>query len=184
MGVHFLRKWLSIIAITLCLSLCLDAVAEDTSEDDFLIIDFSFYCANVTDDIFVHIQDEPDSATFRKNLTYLHILYTDPAGETQDGELIVDEHVAFDVLDVFETLHKANYIIESISLVSRAVNTPEHSLGLAIDIYTPQAKVNEPHLDHDDLAYKLLTEIGFEWSCHDNCQHFEIPTNLIEEWYP
>lgn len=43
-------------------------------------------------------------------------------------------------------------------------------------------------IDHDDLCYKLFTEHGFEWGGdwedRKDYQHFEIPTSVIDEWYP
>ncbi len=96
--------------------------------------------------------------------------------------------------------------------ISHTTRVSKHGLGLAIDIntlYNPYAKVvdgeriiepatGEPYLDrdadfpykidHDDLAYKLFTEAGFEWggdwTDRKDYQHFEIPTDVIESWYP
>jgi len=43
-------------------------------------------------------------------------------------------------------------------------------------------------IDHDDLCYRLFIEHGFEWGGdwedRKDYQHFEIPTNVIAEWYP
>ena len=96
--------------------------------------------------------------------------------------------------------------------ISHTTRVSKHGLGLAIDIntlYNPYTKVvdgkriiepatGEPYLDrdanfpykinHDDLAYKLFTEAGFEWggdwTDRKDYQHFEIPTDVIESWYP
>ena len=96
--------------------------------------------------------------------------------------------------------------------ISHTTRVSKYGLGLAIDIntlYNPYTKVvdgeriiepatGEPYLDrdadfpykidHDDLAYKLFTEAGFEWggdwTDRKDYQHFEIPTDVIESWYP
>lgn len=43
-------------------------------------------------------------------------------------------------------------------------------------------------IDHDDLCYHLFIEHGFEWGGdwedRKDYQHFEIPTDVINEWYP
>ena len=96
--------------------------------------------------------------------------------------------------------------------ISHTTRVSKHGLGLAVDIntlYNPYTKVvdgeriiepatGEPYLDrdadfpykidHDDLAYKLFTEASFEWggdwTDRKDYQHFEIPTDIIESWYP
>ncbi len=43
-------------------------------------------------------------------------------------------------------------------------------------------------IDHEDLCFRLFTEHGFEWGGdwedRKDYRNFEIPTGLIEEWYP
>ena len=43
-------------------------------------------------------------------------------------------------------------------------------------------------IDHEDLCYMLFIEHGFEWGGdwedRKDYQHFEIPTDVIAEWYP
>ena len=96
--------------------------------------------------------------------------------------------------------------------ISHTTRVSKHGLGLAIDIntlYNPYTKVvdgeriiepatGEPYLDrnadfpykidHNDLAFKLFTKAGFEWggdwTDRKDYQHFEIPTDVIESWYP
>ena len=90
--------------------------------------------------------------------------------------------------------------------------TAHDYLGLAVDIntlYNPYTKIvdgqrivepinGEPYLDrdadfpykidHEDLCYMLFIEHGFEWGGdwedRKDYQHFEIPTDVIAEWYP
>jgi LAS superfamily LD-carboxypeptidase LdcB len=230
--VFFLRKWLSILVAILCLNLCFGTLAETAAPNDF-------YVSEITDEIFTRIWEKSfktDCTVPREDLRYLHVLHVDLAGETHEGEIIVNRHIADTVLDIFRQLYEAGYPIEKIRLVdeydaddetsmrdnnsssfnfrfiSHTTKVSKHGLGLAIDIntlYNPYTKVvdgeriiepatGEPYLDraadfpykidHDDLAYKLFTEAGFEWggdwTDRKDYQHFEIPTNIIALWYP
>ena len=164
------------------------------------------------------------------------MLHVDLNGETHEGEMIVNYHIAEDVLEILRQLYEANYPIERVRLVdeydaddersmednnsssfnfrfiSHTTRVSKHGLGLAVDIntlYNPYTKTvdgerivepvtGEPYLDreadfpykidHEDLCFKLFTEHGFEWGGdwedRKDYQHFEIPTSLIEEWYP
>jgi len=227
-----LRKWLSILVAILCLNLCFGTLAETAAPNDF-------YVSEITDEIFARIWEKSfktDCTVPREDLRYLHVLHVDLAGETHEGEIIVNRHIADTVLDIFRQLYEAGYPIEKIRLVdeydaddetsmrdnnsssfnfrfiSHTTKVSKHGLGLAIDIntlYNPYTKVvdgeriiepatGEPYLDraadfpykidHDDLAYKLFTEAGFEWggdwTDRKDYQHFEIPTNIIALWYP
>ena len=95
--------------------------------------------------------------------------------------------------------------------ISHTNKVSKHGLGMAVDVntlYNPYTKVvegeriiepitGEPYLDreadfpykidHDDLCYKLFTEHGFEWggdwTDRKDYQHFEIPTEVIDELY-
>lgn len=227
-----MRKWLSILVAILCLNLCFGALAETAAPNDF-------YVSEITDEIFTRIWEKSfktDCTVPREDLRYLHVLHVDLAGETHEGEIIVNRHIADTVLDIFRQLYEAGYPIAKIRLVdeydaddetsmrdnnsssfnfrfiSHTTKVSKHGLGLAIDIntlYNPYTKVvdgeriiepatGEPYLDraadfpykidHDDLAYKLFTEAGFEWggdwTDRKDYQHFEIPTNIIALWYP
>ena len=43
-------------------------------------------------------------------------------------------------------------------------------------------------IDENDLCYRLFTEKGFEWGGawknSKDYQHFEIPSEKIDKWYP
>ena len=246
MGVHFMRKWLSIIVAILCLSLCFGTVAETATEPAALEVEFyhadeeiNFYYVSITDETFARIYGKSfkaDCTVPREDLRYLSFLHVDLNGETHQGEMIVNRHIAKTVLDILYQLYQAGYPIEKAVLVdeydaddetsmrdnnsssfnfrfiSHTTRVSKHGLGLAIDIntlYNPYTKVvdgerivepatGEPYLDrtadfpykidHDDLAYKLFTEAGFEWggdwTDRKDYQHFEIPTNIIALWYP
>ena len=246
MGVHFMRKWLSIVAVILCLCFCFGAIAETATEPEPLVVEFyhaddevNFYYTMITDNVFARIYGKSfkaDCTVPREDLRYLSFLHVDLNGETHQGEMIVNRHIAKTVLDILYQLYQAGYPIEKAVLVdeydaddetsmrdnnsssfnfrfiSHTTRVSKHGLGLAIDIntlYNPYTKVvdgerivepatGEPYLDrtadfpykidHDDLAYKLFTEAGFEWggdwTDRKDYQHFEIPTNIIALWYP
>ena len=241
-----MRKWLSIIAVILCLCFCFGAIAETATEPEPLMVEFyhaddevNFYYTMITDDVFARIYGKSfkeDCTVPREDLRYLSFLHVDLNGETHQGEMIVNRHIAKTVLDILYELYQAGYPIEKAVLVdeydaddetsmrdnnsssfnfrfiSHTTRVSKHGLGLAIDIntlYNPYTKVvdgeriiepltGEPYLDrdadfpykidHDDLAYKLFTEAGFEWggdwTDRKDYQHFEIPTNIIALWYP
>lgn len=198
-----------------------------------------FYITEITDEIFDRIYGKSfkeDCTLPREDLRYLHVLHKDLDGVEHEGELIVNWHIAEDILDIMRRLYEADYPIERIRLVDeydaddetsmRANNTSsfnyryishttrisKHGLGLGIDInplYNPYTKevdgeriieplTGEPYLDRsadfpykideDDLCYKLFMEKGFEWGgawiYTKDYQHFEIPNDLVAEWYP
>ena len=139
------------------------------------------------------------------------MLHVDLDGETHEGEMIVNYHIAEDVLEILKALWEAKYPI-NFRFISHTTRVSKHGLGLAVDIntlYNPYTKIvdgerivepatGEPYLDraadfpckidHEDLCYRLFTEHGFEWGGdwedRKDYQHFEIPTAQIEEWYP
>ena len=51
------------------------------------------------------------------NLAYVHVLYVDFEGNTQNGELICDRTLADDMLDIFSQLYAAKYQIDKIRLI-------------------------------------------------------------------
>ena len=121
---------------------------------------------------------------------------------------LVDEYNADDELSMEDN----NSSCFNYRFVSYTTKISKHGLGLAVDIntlYNPYVKtvngkksiepVNaEPYLDRDadfdykiekgDLCYNLFTEHGFEWGGNwvnsKDYQHFQIPTEKVEEWYP
>jgi len=207
--------------------------ADGTGQEDL------FWISPVTDEIFSRIYGKSfkeDCTLPREDLRYLHVLHVDLDGAEHEGEMIVNYHIAEDVLDILRQLYEADYPIEKIRLVdeygaddelsmednnsssfnfrfiSHTTRVSKHGLGLAVDIntlYNPYTKIvdgerivepvtGEPYLDreadfpykidHEDLCYRLFTEHGFEWGGdwedRKDYQHFEIPTDVIAEWYP
>ncbi len=201
--------------------------------------DSAFFITPITDEIFARIEGKSfkaDCTLPREELRYLHVLHVDAEGVTHEGEMIVNVHIAEDVLDIFRRLYEAGYPIEKIRLVdeygaddelsmednnssafnfrfiSHTTRISKHGLGLAVDVntlYNPYTKVvdgerivepvtGEPYLDRDaafqykiergDLCFSLFMEHGFEWGGdwedRKDYQHFEIPSEQIQAWYP
>ena len=131
----------------------------------------AFYISEITDDIFARIKGKSfkDECTLpREDLRYLHVLHKDKDGVTHEGEMIVNYHIAEDVLDILKQLYENDYPIEKIRLVdeygaddetsmednnsssfnfrfiSHTTKVSKHGLGLAVDIntlYNPYTKV-------------------------------------------
>jgi hypothetical protein len=134
-------------------------------------VDNSFYISEITDGIFERIKGKSfkDNCTVpREDLRYLHVLHKDLDGKTHEGEMIVNYHIAEDVLDILKQLYRADYPIEKMVLVdeydaddeasmednnsssfnfrfiSHTTRVSKHGLGLAVDIntlYNPYTKV-------------------------------------------
>ena len=120
-----------------------------------------FYSMDITEDIRQRIfgisYKENDNISLA-DLRYLHVLYYGFDGRTHEGELIVNERIAGDILEIMEELYENDYPIEKMVLVDEygaddemsmadnntsAFNYREiagssrlsnHALGLAIDI--------------------------------------------------
>ena len=131
----------------------------------------AFYVSEITDEIFARIKGKSfkDDCTLpREDLRYLHVLHKDKDGKTHEGEMIVNKHIAQDVLDILRELYENSYPIEKIRLVdeydaddersmednnsssfnyrliSHTNRVSKHGLGLAVDIntlYNPYTKV-------------------------------------------
>jgi hypothetical protein len=122
-----------------------------------------FYILEINDDIFDRIYGKSfkeDCSLPREDLRYLHVLNRDKDGNTHEGEMIVNKHIAEDVLEIFRELYDNDYPIEKIRLVdeydaddelsmrdnnSSSFNfrtvpgtkkISKHARGLAIDINT------------------------------------------------
>ena len=130
-----------------------------------------FYMTEITDDVFERIKGKSfkDDCTLpREDLRYLHVLHKDINGNAHEGEMIVNKHIADDVLDILRELYENSYPIEKIRLVdeynaddelsmednnssafnfrfiSHTTRVSKHGLGLAVDIntlYNPYTKV-------------------------------------------
>ena len=91
-------------------------VTESTEED----VSDQFYITPITDEIFARIEGKSfkdDCTLSRDDLRYLHVLHKDLEGNVHEGEMIVNYHIAEDVLDILKQLYEADYPIEKIRLV-------------------------------------------------------------------
>ena len=131
----------------------------------------SFYITEITDEIFDRIYGKSfkeDCTLPREDLRYLHVLHKDSDGNEHEGEMIVNRHIAEDVLEILRQLYEADYPIEKIRLIdeydaddeasmednnssafnfrfiSHTTRVSKHGLGLAVDIntlYNPYTKI-------------------------------------------
>jgi len=138
---------------------------NNASEED------AFYISEITDEIFDRIYGKSfkeDCTLPREDLRYLHVLHKDAEGKEHEGEMIVNRHIAEDVLEILKELYEADYPIEKIRLVdeydaddeasmednnsssfnfrfiSHTTKVSKHGLGLAVDIntlYNPYTKM-------------------------------------------
>ena len=145
--------------------------ASDDTIQKWIANGSAFYVSKITDEIFARIKGKSfkDNCTLsRDDLRYLHVLHKDLDGKTHEGEMIVNYHIANDVMDILKQLYKADYAIEKIRLVdeygaddeksmednnssafnfrfiSHTTKISKHGLGLAVDIntlYNPYTKV-------------------------------------------
>ena len=131
----------------------------------------SFYITAISDDVFKRIYGKSfkkDCTLPREELRYLHVKHKTLDGKELNGEMIVNRHIAKDVLTILKQLYDADYPIEKIRLVdeynaddeasmednnssafnfrfiSHTKKISKHGLGLAVDIntlYNPYTKM-------------------------------------------
>lgn len=146
------------------------SVNTDTA-DKFNYEDSQFYITEITDELFAKMQGKSykDNCTVpRENLRYIHVLHKDLNGEIKEGEMVVNQFIAEDVLEILKELYKADYPIEKIRLIdeydasdemsmrdnnsssfnfryiSYTTTVSKHGKGLAVDIntlYNPYVKM-------------------------------------------
>ena len=180
------KKTLAAVALASCLSLGLVACGQTSSANSPSGAESptqaqapasseapaeAFSISEISDEIFARIKGKSfkDDCTLpRDDLRYLHVLHKDKDGNVHEGEMIVNKHIAQDVLDILRTLYENNYPIERMKLVdeynaddelsmednnsssfnfrfiSHTTRVSKHGLGLAVDIntlYNPYTKV-------------------------------------------
>lgn len=130
-----------------------------------------FYISPITHDIFERIKGKSykDNCTVSlEDLRYIHVLNKDKDGAEHKGEMIVNKHIAEDIMEILKQLYENNYPIEKIRLIdeydaddelsmednnsscfnfrliSHTNKISKHGLGLAVDIntlYNPYTKI-------------------------------------------
>ena len=147
-----------------------DPARSEEAKTQMTIAKEAFYIEPISDELFTRIKGKSfkaDCTLPREDLRYLHVLHKDLEGKTHEGEMIVNRHIAEDVLDILQKLYEADYPIEKIRLVdeydasdeasmadnnsssfnfrfvSYTTTVSKHGLGLAVDIntlYNPYVK--------------------------------------------
>ena len=180
------KKTLAAVALASCLSLGLVACGQTSSANSPSGAESptqaqapasseapaeAFSISEISDEVFARIKGKSfkDDCTLpRDDLRYLHVLHKDKDGNVHEGEMIVNKHIAQDVLDILRELYENNYPIERMKLVdeynaddelsmednnsssfnfrfiSHTTRVSKHGLGLAVDIntlYNPYTKV-------------------------------------------
>ena len=145
------------------LCLCFPSAA---AEDDFRILE-------ITDEIFERIGGKTygeGCPVPREDLRYLKMLHKDLEGNICEGEMIVNYHIAEDVLEIMKDLYEADYPVERIRLadeydaddeasmednntsafnfrlITGTSKVSKHAYGLAVDInplYNPYIKYTD-----------------------------------------
>ena len=86
---------------------------EGSSREGFVI-------QEISDELFERMKSgntyKEDCIVPRENLRYLLMLHKDKEGRTHQGEMVVHELIAEDVLEIFEKLYDAGYPIERMVL--------------------------------------------------------------------
>lgn len=166
-----------------------DAADKSNSEDS------RFYITEITDELFAKMQGKSykDNCTVpREDLRYLHVLHKDLNGETKEGEMVVNQFIAEDVLEILKELYKADYPIEKIRLIdeydasdemsmrdnnsssfnfrfiSYTTTVSKHGKGLAVDIntlYNPYVKMVNGSLSVEPATAVEYTDRSKDFRC-------------------
>lgn len=157
--------------------------------------DSQFYITEITDELFAKMQGKSykDNCTVpREDLRYLHVLHKDLNGETKEGEMVVNQFIAEDVLEILKELYKADYPIEKIRLIdeydasdemsmrdnnsssfnfrfiSYTTTVSKHGKGLAVDIntlYNPYVKMVNGSLSVEPATAVEYTDRSKDFRC-------------------
>lgn len=170
------------------------SVNTDTA-DEFNNEDSQFYITEITDELFAKMQGKSykDNCTVpRENLRYIHVLHKDLNGEVKEGEMVVNQFIAEDVLEILKELYKADYPIEKIRLIdeydasdemsmrdnnsssfnfrfiSYTTTVSKHGKGLAVDIntlYNPYVKMVNGSLSVEPATAVEYTDRNKDFIC-------------------
>ena len=169
-----------------------DAADKSNSKDS------QFYITEITDELFAKMQGKSykDNCTVpREDLRYLHVLHKDLNGETKEGEMVVNQFIAEDVLEILKELYKSDYPIEKIRLIdeydasdemsmrdnnsssfnfrfiSYTTTVSKHGKGLAVDIntlYNPYVKMVNGSLSVEPATAVEYTDRSKDFRCKIN----------------
>ena len=159
-----------------------------------------FSIHEISDDLFARMQAgntyKEDYIVPREDLRYLLVLHKDKDGNVHQGEMVVHELIAEDVLEIFEQLYDANYPIERMVLpdnymaddetmmrdnnsscfnfrfISHTDKVSKHGLGMAVDIntlYNPYHKI----VTNEDGTTEEVIEPATGAQYLDRTQDFE-----------
>ncbi|ORT99172.1 hypothetical protein D081_2142 [Anaerovibrio sp. JC8] len=133
-------------------------------------MDKNFYISDISPELFAKMEGKSFSKGCPLPVTelkYLHFLHKNLAGETLEGEMVCNFHIAERLMDIFKKLYEAGYPMEKFRLIdeyngdddlSMADNNgssfnfrviahtnriSKHGLGLAVDVnplYNPYMK--------------------------------------------
>jgi N-acetylmuramoyl-L-alanine amidase len=88
----------------------------ETEKTEETFVELNFYYSELTEELKQTLGNDP-AVIGDEELVYLHVLYCDFDGQTQEGELICNRGIAQDLVEIFEELYQANYPIEKICLI-------------------------------------------------------------------
>ena len=174
----------------------------------------SFYIQPLSDEIFRRIYGKSfkkDCLLPRDDLRYLHVLHKDLDQTEHEGEMILNRHIADDVLEIMNLLYEKGYHIEKIRLIdeydaddeasmrdnnSSAFNfrfisysniVSKHGLGLAVDInplYNPYTKTVYGKISVEPAtgAPYLDRKADFPYKIDENDLCFRLFTERGFEW--
>lgn len=187
---------------------------SDASTESNASTEDPFYITEITDEIFDRIYGKSfkeDCTLPREDLRYLHVLHKDAQGNEHEGEMIVNKHIAEDVLEILKELYEADYPIEKIRLVdeydaddeasmednnssafnfrfiSHTTKVSKHGLGLAVDIntlYNPYTKtVNGERIVEPVTGEPYLDrDADFPYKIDENDLCYKLFTEHGFEW--
>lgn len=105
---------------------------EKLQAENEINMEKAFYISEITDEIFARMEGKSfkaDCTLPREDLRYLHVLHKNLNGETLEGELVVNVHIADTVLNLMRKLYEADYPIEKIRLVDEYDADDERSMA-------------------------------------------------------
>lgn len=91
-----------------------------------------FYIEDISDELFEKMKGKSfkdDCILDRADLRYVHVLHKTLSGETLEGELVVNYHIAKETLKIFKELYEADYPIEKIRLIDEYDADDESSMA-------------------------------------------------------